>query len=279
MKTTLKERAKLADLTGGKVRIRLLSAGQGSSGHYAAPVLEEAANSFAYPAGSFLYLNHSKPASRDLRDAFGVLESNAEYDAETQALWANAEIFETHRAVIKELAPHAELSIEANGDVDESGEVTVILPDPFNAVALVPRGGRGGKITAILESAEYGTVVNNENQRKDAGMTPEDIQKIVEAMTAAFAAEFAKITEALKPVEPKEVATSDVAEALIAADLPKPARGRVFKALETGVDLAEAIQAESDYITEIKAEQAVNEGRVQNLGATEYDFSLNGWGR
>jgi hypothetical protein len=45
------------------------------------------------------------------------------------------------------------------------------------------------------------------------------------------------------------------------------------------VDLAEAIKAESDYITEIKAEQAVNEGRVQNLGATEYDFSLNGWGR
>ena len=275
----LKESAELTEVKGGKARIRLIRAGQGSSGKYS-PELLERCGSAAFPKGSFLYFNHKNPESRDIRDAFGATLTEAVYDAEDQSLWAEADIFSTHKEFISDISKYADLSIEAAGEKDEDENITEILPNPFNAVALVPRGGREGKIAEILESAKYDTVVNNETQRKDAGMTPEDIQKIVEALVAAISPEFAKITEALKPADNEDteaVAASDVAEALIAANLPKSARTRVYAAVKTGSDLTEAVKAETDYITELREDaQKDEQSRIKGSG-NDFDFSVAGW--
>ena len=276
----LKEQATLSDVTGGKVRIRLINEGQGSSGFYAGEMLETYGPA-AFPKGTFLYFNHENPESRDIRDAFGATLEDAVFEDENKGLWAEAEIFSSHQTFIKEIAKYAALSIEATGERDENENITELTPNPFNAVALVSRGGRDGKIAEILESAEYANVVNNETQRKDAGMTPEDIQKIVEALSAALAGEFAKITEALKPAEPEPVNEdaidpADVAEALISAELPKSARKRVFKAMESGVSLEEAIKDEAEYITELRG--SVEQNRVV-AGTSDFDFSVTGWGK
>ena len=275
----LKESAEFTEVKGGTARIRLIRAGQGSSGFYS-PELLERCGSAAFPKGTFLYFNHKDPAGRDIRDAFGATISETSYDAEDQSLWADADIFTTHREFISEIAKYADLSIEAAGEKDDDGNVTEILPNPFNAVALVPRGGREGKIAEIMESAEYGSVINNENQRKDAGMTPEDIQKIVEALVAAITPEFAKITEALKPADDQDkevVQASDVAEALIAANLPKSARTRVYSAVQTGTKLEEAVKAEADYITELREDAQKDEQNRVKGSADNYDFSVAGW--
>ena len=281
----IKETAQFAEAKGSHRRIRLLNEGQGSSGFYSATMLKEC-GAAAFPAGTFLYFNHNDPDSRDIRDAFGVTTGDAVFEEENKGLWATSQIFETHKQLIDDLAPHAALSIEAAGQKDEDDNITEISPDPFNAVALVPRGGRDGKITEILESKKYANLGINENQRKEPGMTPEEIQKIAEALVAAMAPEFAKITEALKPAEVQEVevdplkVASEVAEALVAAELPKSARAKVLTAVEGGAKIEDAITAEKAYITEL-AEQAKesdkDNSRLLENKTSDDDFSVSGW--
>ena len=265
------------ELTGSKYRVRLITEGQGSSGFYAGTMLERC-GSTAFPKGTFLYYNHVSPDERDVRDAFGVLSEDATYDEKTKGLWADADIFEAHRETVKALSPYADLSIEAAGELDENENVTEILPSPWNAVALVPRGGRDGKMAEIIEHAACGNLNDNETLRKDEGMTPEDIQKIVEAVSAALAAQFTALTEVLKPApEPDkdEVNPLEVAEALVEAGLPKSARVRVMESMTAGKKIADAITAEKAYIQELKDAEAASVGRI--VGGSEFNATVGGW--
>ena len=116
-------------------------------------------------------------------------------------------------------------------------------------------------------------------------MTPEEIQKLAEALAAAIAPEFAKITEALTPkveeeppVDAMKVAT-EVAEALVAAQLPKSARAKVLTAVEGGATIADAITAEKAYITELaeQAEKSKDDSRIVEGKGSEDDFTVNAW--
>ena len=115
-------------------------------------------------------------------------------------------------------------------------------------------------------------------------MTPEEIQKLAEALAAAIAPEFAKLTEALTPkveeeeVDPMKVAT-EVAEALVAAQLPKSARAKVLTAVEGGATVADAITAEKAYITELaeQAEKSKDDSRIVEGKESTDDFSVSGW--
>lgn len=284
----IKEKASFAEgaATGSRRRIRLITEGQGSSGKYSAAMLKEC-GSKAFPAGTFLYFNHDDPDSRDIRDAFGATTEDATFEEDSKGLWTEAQIFKTHEQFIADIAPYADLSIEAAGEKDEDENITEISANPFNAVALVPRGGRDGKIAEILESAKYANLGINENQRKEPGMTPEEIQKIAEALVAAMAPEFAKITEALKPAEVQEVevdplkVASEVAEALVVAELPKSARAKVLTAVEGGAKIEDAIAAEKTYITELaeslKADNEDDSRLLEKSKASDDDFTVSGW--
>lgn len=276
MQKRLKENSTL-ELTGSKYRVRLITEGQGSSGFYAAEMLESCGPT-AFPKGTFLYFNHQSPDTRDVRDAFGVLAEDAAYDEKTKGLWADADIFEQHRGTIKELSPYADLSIEAAGELDEHDNVTEISVSPWNAVALVPRGGRDGKMAEIIEKASCDNLNNNDSLRKDKGMTPEDIQKIAEAVSAALADKFTALAEVLKPAPEVEddkdkVDPLGVAEALVEAGLPKSARVRVMESVKAGKEIAEAITAEKTYISEINEEA----GKVGRIVESDKNYTVGGW--
>lgn len=265
--------------TGSKVRVRLINEGQGASGFYSAELLETDGPK-AFPKGAFLFWNHVPDDKRDMRDAFGVLAEDAVFEGDSKALWGDAEIFEADRTRVMELAEAgAGMSIQASGDIDEDGNVTHIEENPFNSVALVHRAGRGGAITDILESANIND--SNENQREDAGMTPEEIEKLAVALAEKLSAPLGQaIAEALKPApkeENEEIDPLKVAEALV--DVPKAAHKRIVEAIRAGEEIEKAVEAEKAYIKDLTEAAKNSEGRVVESEKIEPQeaVSVRGW--
>lgn len=250
MKIDLKESGKVTyetDSEKSKVNIRLLSPGQGSSGFYSQEIVERD-GSAAFPKGTFLYFNHESPDTRDIRDAFGALTEDARFV--DGALIAEATIFSVAKSFVYDIMEHAELSIQAKGDVsEETGLVESINPHPYNAVALVPRGGRDGKIVSVIESYK---------DRK-TNMDEKQFNKLIEAFTESVT-ETRTLIESLSEEKDDEkgsdegVSASEIAEALIEADLPAKSRESVYRAVEAGTPLSEAIKEQEDLIKELKGE-------------------------
>lgn len=286
--------------TAQNARIRLLSAGQGSSGFYPAEMIEQYGPT-AFPAGTQVFNDHlteseewERRGQHSIKDLVGVTTSAPVYNAEEQSLEADVKFFPNAADFVREAYEHFELSIEAMSYTNDDGVVEALIPSPFNAVALVPKGGRDGKITALVESyrEKHGNIVTNRehavDERKETGVEPKDITAIATAVAEALAPSFTQITEALKPAEVVEVEKTDapeaseVAEALIEAGLTKTARARVFEAVKGGEDVAKAIEAEKALREEILTESATNEepGAVETatkvteslLSATKVEF-------
>jgi hypothetical protein len=192
------------------------------------------------------------------------------------------------------MAPYVDLSIEAAGSVRE-GVVESLHPSPMNAVSIVPRGGRDGKILELIESYRESGKIDNvkpdaetvrEDARKDKGMTPEEIAGLVEAVKVAIAAGFTEIKESLAPVKPVEDETeapsaAEVAEALVVSGLPTEARARVYETLKTNPDFAAAIEAEKTYVDSIKeslkVEDKDDDSFVRESAKTGHNFRTAGW--
>ena len=142
-------------LTGERLLIRLIDAGQGSSGYYPAETLEAAASEGVFPAGTHMYIDHPGEAEsmdrpeRTLRDLAAVLAEDAYYDAESQALVAEATVFKPYREVIHEMKDHIGVSIRSWAEYD--GNVVVRLIESLS-VDFVTHAGRGGKVIQVLES-------------------------------------------------------------------------------------------------------------------------------
>lgn len=111
--------------------------------------------------------------------------------------------------------------------------------------------------------------------KENASMTPEEKAELVASITAA-------ITEALKPAAPveDEKDAAQVAEAVVAADLPAPARARVFEALskDPQAKVDEVIAAEKTYVESLKTEVIETPGRIREAGTTEStNYAVAGW--
>lgn len=287
MTQKLFEASKASVRDGLKVRLRLISEGQGSSAFYPGDVLRRD-GAAAFPKGTHIYVNHlgesefyERSGSRDAKDLIGVTLEDAVFDEVERSLFADTKFYESKREFIEEVWEDVGMSIEAEGAVVE-GKLANFIPSVFNAVALVPRAGAGGRIEALVESAResYGKLSDNGVKATEPGedtgthMTPEDIQKITESVAAALTPLFETLTEALKPaaVESDEAPdTAAVVEALVAADLPGTARKRVYEAMKAeGADVTALVEAEKQYIAELleaskdSAEEPV--GRIQEAG-------------
>jgi hypothetical protein len=262
----------------------------------------------AFPAGTHVYYNHlgeseeyDRGGVHDVRDLIGVLESDAEYLPAEEALYSDVQWLPHAVEFVKNVYPYVGLSVEARGVKNSEGIVESLIPSPINAVALVPRAGRDGAITEFYESyqekAGYDKLLENaslEEDGKDDGMKPEEIEALTtalkEALTGALAAGFTELKESLavKPeVEPAgegddkdtPADAGAIAEALVAADLPKASREKVLKAVADGEKVEEAIRAEKDYIAEVLKENAVDtSGRILGSNADNFDFTVGGWG-
>lgn len=161
--------------SGRRQRIRLITPGWGSSGYYAPQVLEQAAKDRVFGVGTRMFLDHPVDSEamggrpeRSLRDLAGVLVTNAVWDPDARALFAEAQVFEPFRAALAEQAPHIGVSIRAAG-AGEYGEaegrkgllITRIVA--AESVDFVTAAGRGGAIVGLLESARTQPLVEARN--------------------------------------------------------------------------------------------------------------------
>ena len=150
--------------SGGRMLVRLIDAGQGSSGYYPASTLQAAAESGVFGRGLHLYADHPGEAERldrperSIRDIAGVLTEDARYDDDSQALVAEARVFGAWAPIIAEMHDVIGLSIRAAAEVSEGehdGAHTTIVDRITEAASVdfVTRAGRGGKVLSLLESA------------------------------------------------------------------------------------------------------------------------------
>lgn len=143
----------IAPSKSGRMTVRIINEGQGSSGTYPAATLEAAAKNKVFAKGLHMNIDHAS-ATEDfdrpegsLRNLAGVLETDAVYS--NGALTAEATIFPHWRDSLTAMAPHIGVSIRANAEKD-GDTVTRIV----NAVSVdfVTRAGRGGAILSVNEN-------------------------------------------------------------------------------------------------------------------------------
>ena len=150
--------------SGGRMLVRLIDAGQGSSGYYPASTLQAAAESGVFGRGLHLYADHPGETERldrperSIRDIAGVLTEDARYDDDTRSLVATARVFGSWAPVLAEMHDAIGLSIRAAAEVSEGehdGRPVTIVDRIVEAqsVDFVTRAGRGGKVLSLLESA------------------------------------------------------------------------------------------------------------------------------
>lgn len=295
MTVKLRESSTLAS-RGAKRNIRLISEGQGSSGLYSGVLLERD-GPVAFPAGTQIFFDHQdddhdRGNSHSIRDLVGVTLTDAAFHE--GALNAEAQFFSHYSEFVDEIANFADLSIEASGSVKD-GVVESLHPSPLNAVSIVPRGGRDGKILELIESfRESGKIENvkpdpnkvQEDAGKDKGMTPEQITALAEALKTAVKESFTEIKESLVPAKPAVQETdapsaADVAEALVVSGLPAEARTRVYENLKNDNDFAKAIENEKAYVDSIRESlktgaEATDDTVVKESSAGTHDYKF-GW--
>lgn len=143
--------------TGARARITIISPGQGSSGYYPPETIAEAAGLFA--PGTHMYLDHATESERvergvrSLEKLVGVIES-APTLSPSGALLADVKIMPAWQPFVREAYPYIGVSISASGEVEESEHGrTITRLTAVESVDFVTKGGRGGKIDALLESA------------------------------------------------------------------------------------------------------------------------------
>ena len=125
MQTTIREATGTLARTGpGRIRVRIIDEGTGSSGTYTREVLEKAATERAFPRGTQMHLDHSTPGDLmerpegSLRNLVGVLDEDARY--EDGALVAEARIGSAWRSFVDDFGEFIGVSISAAAEISIS---------------------------------------------------------------------------------------------------------------------------------------------------------------
>lgn len=161
--SVIQESAKAVSTGTGRMLIKLIDPGLGSSGYYAPEVLEAAARDKVFPAGTQMHIDHdpsdqsaAKPEG-SLRNLAAVLTEDARVEPTSGALVAEAKVFSQWREFLTEAKDYIGASISAAADftIDGQGQriVEALLPSPLNRVDFVTIAGRGGGIMQVLEAA------------------------------------------------------------------------------------------------------------------------------
>ena len=153
--------------TGSLVAVTIITPGKGSSGEYPPETIKKLAESPIWDSPVHMYMNHatgSERASRpegDIRELAGVIEGRPVVD-DSGALVGRAKIFPEYRDFIRERAPYIGVSINASGIMAPGKDRVIKEITQVDSVDFVTKPGRGGKITAVLESSrEVDGMANN----------------------------------------------------------------------------------------------------------------------
>jgi hypothetical protein len=269
------------ETNGDRYRIRIISAGDGSSATYPADVLERDAAA-AWPIGTRMRANHDgwMDWGGDVTRLMAKTISTPEWDAEEQASFAEIQVGEAWSGWFRDFADVIGVSISASCEVawpepPEDGTeyendllpiVTRILPmseAPYNSIDVVEAPGANGRIVAALEAmrdlahehfgiketSRLDAEIRERRGTPEAPVTEGGIQMDKDELTALLAEHkkdvLAGVVEAVRPVEPSEKPTlKATTEAIVAAGLSEDGRDAVYEAVEAGKPLADAIERE-----------------------------------
>lgn len=144
--------------TGSLVAVTIITPGKGSSGEYPPETIKKLSESPIWDSPVHMYMNHatgSERASRpegDIRELAGVIDGRPVID-DSGALVGRAKIFPEYRDFIRERAPYIGVSINASGIMTPGKDRVIQEITQVDSVDFVTKPGRGGKITAVLESS------------------------------------------------------------------------------------------------------------------------------
>lgn len=155
------------ELTGSLVAVTIITPGKGSSGEYPPETIKKLAESPIWDSPVHMYMNHATGAERnsrpegDIRELAGVIDGRPVVD-DAGALVGRAKIFPEYRDFIRERAPYIGVSINASGIMTPGKDRVIKEITQVDSVDFVTKPGRGGKITAVLESSrEVDGMANN----------------------------------------------------------------------------------------------------------------------
>jgi hypothetical protein len=260
--------------TGSRYMVRLIEGDKlGSTGYYPASVLR-ADGPKIFKKGTPMYLDHMLPNEKEHRpngsviNYAGELAEDAHY--ENDGLYAQVEIFEHQRPLIKSLKDKIGISIRARG-VSTNETINGKIVPVFQQLLLarsadfVVKAGAGGKIVSILESAlEENSETDSEVEEGSLQMD-EAVKAEFEGLTKAQTALDSRLTEIaeslaavallVKPVENEQETEESavdplaVAEQLANSSLTAEGRSRVLDLHRASKKpLGELIEAEEAYV-------------------------------
>ena len=286
MTKTLLESGVLGAVTGKRVwNARLIASGVSLNGKYYSGEMLESTGPAAFPVGTLVHADHQtwgeaydRP-EKSVKTIIGAIATEPKLDTVdgVEGLYANVEFTEEWAPRVEQIAPFVGLSISTQYIADETAEredgvetVAAFVPFPTNSVDLVTVPGAKGKLLRALES--FSKPPNVEKVKKV--MTAEEI----EALATALANKLSDTNDDVSDVE-------EVAEAMITAGLPKPAREAAFRRIRSGESVKEAIAGEENYMKSLsealKAKAAEESSAVfrrdTDSNESTYDFRLRGF--
>ena len=291
MTKTLLESGVLGAVTGKRVwNARLIASGVSLNGKYYSGEMLESTGSAAFPVGTLVHADHQtwveaydRP-EKSVNTIIGAIATEPKLDTVdgVEGLYANVEFTEEWAPRVEQIAPFVGLSISTQYIADETAEredgvetVAAFVPFPTNSVDLVTVPGAKGKLLRALES--FSKPPNVEKVKKV--MTAEEI----EALATALANKLSVTNDDVS--EKDSVDVEEVAEAMIAAGLPKPAREAAFRRIRSGESVKDAIAGEENYmksLSEALKAKATEESsavfrRDTDSNESTYDFRLRGF--
>ena len=291
MTKTLLESGVLGAVTGKRVwNARLIASGVSLNGKYYSGEMLESTGPAAFPVGTLVHADHQtwieaydRP-EKSVKTIIGAIATEPKLDTVdgVEGLYANVEFTEEWAPRVEQIAPFVGLSISTQYVADETAEredgvvtVAALVPFPTNSVDLVTVPGAKGKLLRALES--FSKPPNVEKVKK--AMTAEEIDALATALAN-------KLSVTNDDVSEKEsVDVEEVAEAMITAGLPKPAREAAFRRIRSGESVKEAIAGEENYMKSLsealKAKAAEESSAVfrrdTDSNESTYDFRLRGF--
>ena len=291
MTKTLLESGVLGAVTGKRVwNARLIASGVSLNGKYYSGEMLESTGPAAFPVGTLIHADHQtwveaydRP-EKSVNTIIGAIATEPKLDTVdgVEGLYANVEFTEEWAPRVEQIAPFVGLSISTQYVADETAEredgvvtVAALVPFPTNSVDLVTVPGAKGKLLRALES--FSKPPNVEKVKK--AMTAEEI----EALATALANKLSVTNDDVS--EKDSVDVEEVAEAMITAGLPKPAREAAFRRIRSGESVKEAIAGEENYMKSLsealKAKAAEESSAVfrrdTDSNESTYDFRLRGF--
>lgn len=272
-----------------KWKVKVIEAGWGSSGYYAADMLQEYGPK-VFKKGTKVYMNHpsvseeSDRPERDIHELAGKLTTDAIF--EEDGLFAEIQFYSHYAPIIAEMADDVGLSIRAYGDAQvgeadgrEGPIIESLVESPMTSVDVVTVAGAGGKFVTLLESyknKDEATSEVAESLMEGNGMsiTKEEFEAAIADLKATFVEALSPLRESVSVLvesataEPEEEAETEavedaapaldpveVAEKFNESGLPKIALRRVSESLKSADNsktVDELIEEERAYAASLR---------------------------